>query len=202
MLHGSVAMNGGIHRSTRGVARRENAVAQFAASRASPAASILYGTVAAVACLLLLNGCNLLGNVPGGNTNGNSNNPPVIDADNNPDQAANPPAIDINGNWRFEGSGSLSTACVTLENRRISTYFVNCGGSATAILNAPVGYIGGSSVTQGLAISLAADGSDSRYAILTFYLTVVDDNTMSGTAAQSIYPDDVTTSHDVVWTRQ
>ncbi len=149
----------------------------------------------------IASGCNLLGNLPGGSGNNNSN-PPVIDADNNPQQAANPPATDINGVWQFAGSGALSGACVTIVNRKISVYDVDCDSSPATILNTPVGYIGGSDVTQGLAISLAADGSASRYAILTFYLVVTDDNTLTGTAAQSVYPDDVTTSHNVVWQRQ
>lgn len=151
----------------------------------------------------IASGCNLLGNLPGGSNNNNNNsNPPVIDADNNPQQAANPPATDINGVWQFAGSGALSSACVTIANRKISIYDVGCDSTPATILNTPVGYIGGSDVTQGLAISLAADGSASRYAILTFYLVVTDDNTLTGVAAQSVYPDDVTTSHNVVWQRQ
>lgn len=72
----------------------------------------------------IASGCNLLGNLPGGSGNNNSN-PPVIDADNNPQQAANPPATDINGVWQFAGSGALSGACVTIVDRKISIYDVD-----------------------------------------------------------------------------
>lgn len=125
-------------------------------------------------------------------------NVPVVA--NSPDPV-NSTGLNIDGNWRYQGSGSIPTACVTVQGSRVTTIDENCDGTNLTFASQPGGLVSSQGITLG-AVYRISPTDDNNYGIYAYYLKAQPDGSLTGQAVLSIEPGNNTFYADVQWIKQ
>jgi hypothetical protein len=116
---------------------------------------------------------------------------------------ANPaPSFNFNGAWKYDASGALPAACITITNLRITEFDKGCAGNLLLLGNNSQAYALGSLVRISAIYSDVA-GDDTRGGIYTYSLVSQPDGTLVGTGTLRIEPggSGPVVTENVVWRR-